>query len=80
MSDQKEERSYQYDAFISYRHRPIDKDVAILNGEKGETLAKVMESESLIAEGAKVYVIDDAELQRVYDSYPVIWKNPDAQR
>jgi len=35
--------------------------------------------ESLIAEGAKVYVIDDAELQRVYDSYPVIWKNPDAQ-
>ncbi len=34
--------------------------------------------ESLIAEGAQVYVIDDAELQRVYDSYPVIWKNPDA--
>ena len=35
--------------------------------------------ESLIKEGANVYVIDDAELQRVYDSYPVIWKNPDAQ-
>lgn len=34
--------------------------------------------ESLIAEGAQVYVIDDAELQRVYDSYPVIWKNKDA--
>ena len=34
--------------------------------------------ESLITEGAKVYVIDDAELQRVYDSYPVIWKNDDA--
>lgn len=34
--------------------------------------------ESLITEGAKVYVIDDAELQRVKDSYPVIWKNPDA--
>ena len=34
--------------------------------------------ESLIAEGAKEYVIDDAELQRVYDSYPVIWKNADA--
>jgi len=32
----------------------------------------------LIAEGAKVYVIDDAELQRVQDNYPVIWKNPDA--
>ena len=35
--------------------------------------------ESLIADGAKVYVIDDAELQRVYDSYPVIWKNKDAK-
>ena len=34
--------------------------------------------ESLIADGAKVYVIDDAELQRVYDSYPVIWKNKNA--
>ena len=34
--------------------------------------------EKLIAEGAKTYVIDDAELQRVYDSYPVIWKNIDA--
>ena len=34
--------------------------------------------ESLIADGAQVYVIDDAELQRVKDSYPVIWKNPDA--
>jgi len=33
---------------------------------------------SLVAEGAKVYVIDDAELQRVQDNYPVIWKNPDA--
>ena len=37
------------------------------------------EGEKLIAEGAQVYVIDDAELQRVYDSYPVIWKNPDAK-
>ena len=35
--------------------------------------------ESLIAEGAKTYVIDDAELQRIYDSYPVIWKNKDAK-
>ena len=32
----------------------------------------------LVAPGAKVYVIDDAELQRVQDNYPVIWKNPDA--
>ena len=34
--------------------------------------------QSLIVEGAKEYVIDDAELQRVQDNYPVIWKNPDA--
>ena len=34
---------------------------------------------ALIAEGAKVYVIDDAELQRVQDNYPVIWKNKDAK-
>ncbi len=33
----------------------------------------------LIAEGAKVYIIDDAELQRVQDEYPVIWKNPNAK-
>jgi len=33
----------------------------------------------LVAPGAKVYVIDDAELQRVQDNYPVIWKNPDAK-
>jgi len=35
--------------------------------------------ESLICEGAKTYVIDDAELQRVYDSYPVIWKDANAK-
>ena len=35
--------------------------------------------ESLICEGAQVYVIDDAELQRVQDNYPVIWKNPNAK-
>ena len=34
---------------------------------------------ALIAEGAKVYVIDDAELQRVQDNYPVIWKDANAQ-
>ena len=34
---------------------------------------------ALITEGAKVYVIDDAELQRVQDEYPVIWKNPNAK-
>lgn len=35
--------------------------------------------ESLITDDAKTYVIDDAEIQRVIDSYPVIWKNPDAK-
>lgn len=39
----------------------------------------VEQGESLIAEGAQVYVIDDAELKRVYDNYPVIWKNKDAK-
>ena len=34
--------------------------------------------ESLIVEGAKEYIIDDAELERVKKNYPVIWKNPDA--
>lgn len=31
--------------------------------------------ESLIKEDAKVYVIDDAELERVKNNYPVIWKD-----
>ncbi|MDY4888857.1 MAG: aconitase X [Sphaerochaetaceae bacterium] len=34
--------------------------------------------ESLIKENAREYVIDDAELQRVYDSYPLMWKKPDS--
>lgn len=37
------------------------------------------QGESLIKEGAKVYVIDDAELARVKASYPVIWKDKDAK-
>ena len=36
-------------------------------------------SDALICEGAKEYIIDDAELERVQREYPVIWKNPDAQ-
>ena len=35
--------------------------------------------ESLILEGACEYVIDDAELERVKASYPVIWKNKNAK-
>lgn len=34
--------------------------------------------EGMIADNAQVYVIDDAELERVKANYPVIWKNPDA--
>jgi len=34
--------------------------------------------ESLIAPNAKTYIIDDAELERVKSSYPVMWKDPDA--
>ena len=34
--------------------------------------------ERLIAENAQVYVIDDAELRRVQESYPVMWKKPEA--
>ena len=37
------------------------------------------QGEALIGSGAKVYVIDDEELERVKASYPVIWKNPDAK-
>lgn len=35
--------------------------------------------ESLIAEGAREYIIDDAELERVKNNYPVMWKNKDAK-
>ena len=35
--------------------------------------------EALIAEGAQVYVVDDAELERVKKEYPVMWKNPNAK-
>ena len=43
----------------------------------GLTPEAVEMGDSLIAEGAQVYVIDDAELERVKNSYPVMWKNPD---
>ena len=36
------------------------------------------QGKSLICEGARVYVIDDDELERVKANYPVVWKNPDA--
>jgi len=33
----------------------------------------------LVKKDAQVYVIDDAELQRIYDSYPIVWKNANAK-
>ena len=33
----------------------------------------------IIAEDAQVYVVDDAELEKVYKNYPVIWKNKEAK-
>lgn len=35
--------------------------------------------DSLIREGAQVYIVDDAEIERVRNSYPCIWKNLDAK-
>ncbi len=35
--------------------------------------------EKLIVRNPQIYVIDDAELERVKANYPVIWKNPDAK-
>jgi len=37
----------------------------------------VEQGEALLAEGYKEYVIDDEELERVYRSYPNIWRKPD---
>ena len=35
--------------------------------------------EKIINKNAKTYVIDDEELERVYKSYPVMWKNKNAK-
>lgn len=39
----------------------------------------VEQGESLLVPDYKTYVIDDAELERVYREYPVIWKKADAK-
>ena len=46
---------------------------------EGITPEAVQQGRSLLRADAKRYVIDDAELKRVYDSYPVIWKNKNAR-
>ena len=38
----------------------------------------VERGENLVAENAQVYVIDDAELERVQANYPVMWKDKEA--
>ena len=45
---------------------------------EGLTPEAVELGESLIAEGAQTYVVDDAELERVKASYPVMWKDKNA--
>ena len=45
---------------------------------EGITPEAVQQGRGLVCEGAQTYVIDDAELERVYKSYPVIWKKKDA--
>lgn len=45
----------------------------------GITPEAVEQGEALLLPDAKTYIIDDAELERVYKSYPVIWKNKDAK-
>ena len=45
----------------------------------GLTPEAAKDGEKLIKKDAKTYVIDDAELERVYREYPVIWKNPEAK-
>lgn len=37
------------------------------------------QGESLLKSDAKVYVIDDAELERVYQNYPVLWAKKDGK-
>ena len=49
------------------RQRELDKE------------AKLSAQERQLVGEKTVLVVDDAEIQRVYDSYPVIWKNPDAK-
>ncbi|NMB01840.1 MAG: DUF521 domain-containing protein [Firmicutes bacterium] len=41
--------------------------------------AKELKETGLLKDNYKEYIIDDAEIERVYKSYPVMWNNPDAQ-
>ena len=46
---------------------------------EGITPEAVEQGRALLEENVQTYVIDDAELERVYKSYPVIWKKKDAK-
>lgn len=46
---------------------------------EGLTPEAVASGTDIIRSDAKVYVVDDAEITRVKDSYPVMWKNKDAK-
>lgn len=46
---------------------------------EGLTPEAVDAGRDLIIEGAKWYVIDDTELQRVYDNYPIVWKSKESK-
>lgn len=37
------------------------------------------QGEKLLVENYKEYIIDDAELERVYNSYPIMWKKKDSK-
>ncbi len=45
----------------------------------GLTPEAVELGQSLIAEGAREYIIDDGELERVKNEYPMMWKKEDAK-
>ncbi len=46
---------------------------------EGLTPEAIEQGESLLADNVQEYIIDDKELERVKNSYPVIWKNPDSK-
>ena len=54
-------------------------DSYILAYNGNQPVSELIELEYLISNNVKTYVIDDAELERVYKSYPVMWKNKDAK-
>lgn len=46
---------------------------------EGLTPEAKQQGEKLIKKNAKVYIIDDAELERVQQNYPIIWKDVNAK-